>query len=295
MATLSIIHNPTAGGAKRLRRVLSALERQGFVLELSETKARGDATRLAEAAAAEGTSLILASGGDGTIAEVVNGLAGSQTALAIFPAGTANVLAREWGVTGGADQLLSALDAGETTEISLGALRGQGADARKPWYFTTMAGIGFDAHVVAGVSLELKRAIGKGAYVWAAGQMLLRHDQARYRVTIDGAEREAASLIVSNGRFYAGRYLVAPEANLTGPEFHVGLLRSGGRGAILASAWAMGRGSLAEHKNYKIIKGRNVEVSGPVGDPVQADGDIVASLPVRIEICPKALRLLKVN
>ena len=295
---LTLIHNPTAGGAGRLKGLLQALAAQGIAVSLRQTSGRGDATEMAAAAGAAGEAFVLASGGDGTIAEVVNGLAGSQSALAIFPAGTANVLAREWGVTGDPAQLLAALNAGKSRAISLGAIRAgsdAGEDTAEPWFFTTMAGIGFDAHVVAGVSLRLKRIIGRGAYVWSAGRRVMRQETARYQVTVDGDRHEAASVIVSNGRFYAGRYLVAPEADLTEPEFHVGLLRKGGSAAILAGAWAMGRGLLAEHENYEIVRGRHIVISGPPGDPVQADGDIVAQLPVRIDVRPHALRLLAMD
>lgn len=297
MVTVTVIHNPSAGGARRLGPFLSVLRKAGFQPDVQETKERGDATRMAESASAAGASLVIASGGDGTIAEVVNGLAGSRTALAIFPAGTANVLARELGISGEPAQLIAALESGKQFEICLGALRttakgNSPEDEARPWYFTTMAGIGFDAHVVAGVNLGLKRAIGKGAYVWSACRELIGYQESLYRVTIDGVEYEASLLIVSNGRFYAGRYLVAPEAKLTEPEFHVGLLKKGGRRAILGSAWALGRGRLSEREDYEIVTGRKITVSGPVDDPVQADGDLVANLPVRIDVRPGALKLL---
>ena len=145
-------------------------------------------------------NLVLAvAGGDGTINEAVNGLiaaAGTAQAaplpLAIVPLGTANVLAREIG------QAISSGAAAET------ALRGQ---ARQVYLgqangrcFTIMAGVVFDAHVVANVSLGLKRRIGKLAYVWEALRQLFLFPYARYRVTVDGDTSPSdMALLMANG------------------------------------------------------------------------------------------------
>ncbi len=155
-----------------------------------------------------------------------------------------------------------------------------------------MAGVGADAHGVEGVSLALKRVLGRGAYYVEMLRQLLVFGFPRYRLSVDGVAFDAASAVVAKGRHYAGRYLLAPEARIWEPLFHVCLFERGGRAAALRYALAMQRGRLPELPDYRIVTGRQVRIEGPVGDPVQADGDIVAALPVEVEVVPDALRLV---
>jgi diacylglycerol kinase family enzyme len=97
--------------------------------------------------------------------------------------------------------------------------------------------------------------------------------------------------VVANGRYYAGQYVLAPDADLTEPSFQVCLFERGGRLAALRYVMALQLDRLVEEPDYRIVTGCEVRIEGPKGDPVQADGDIVAGLPVDIEILPGALRL----
>ena len=114
----------------------------------------------------------------------------------------------------------------------------------------------------------------------------------RYRVMVDGEAYEAASAIVAKGRSYAGRFLLAPAARLEDPQFQVCLFERGGALAAAHYGLALALGRLARTPGFRIVPGRRVEIDGPAGDPVQADGDIVAHLPVAIEIVPDALGLV---
>ncbi len=113
-----------------------------------------------------------------------------------------------------------------------------------------------------------------------------------YRITVDGAAYDAASVVISNGRYYAGQYVLAPDADIAEPSFQVCLFERGGRLAALRYVRALQLDRLVEEPDYRIVSGREIRIEGPEGDPVQADGDIVAALPVDIEIVPGALRLL---
>jgi diacylglycerol kinase family enzyme len=155
-----------------------------------------------------------------------------------------------------------------------------------------MAGAGFDAHVVANVSLGLKRRIGKLAYVWEAVRQLFRFPYGRYRATIDGKVYDAASVVVAKGRLYAGPYVAAPDARLDAPEFQVCLFQRGGRWNAIRYAVALALGVLPRLPDYRIVTGRHVRIEGPPGDPVQGDGDIIAHLPAEISIAPISLALM---
>lgn len=285
-----VIFNPMAGWRRRRRldATLRLLREAGVACELAETRGRGDAEALAREAAdaARPPSLVIAAGGDGTINEVANGLiAGSAPPpLAILPLGTANVLAAE-------------IDLATTPEAVAAAILGRRcldmpvarANNRA---FLLMAGAGFDAHVVEGVRPAVKRLLGKGAYVLETGRQMLRFRFPRYRVTVDGVEHDAASVVVARGRFYGGRHLAAPDARLDADGFQVCLFERGGRLAVLRYGAALLFGRLPKAAGYRIVPGRHVTVEGPAGDPVQADGDIIARLPVQIDLAPRQLSLV---
>ncbi len=292
---IMLIHNPAAGrGRDRLQTTLARLRSLGSVPEVWATARRGEAEALARAAVERGYDLVVAAGGDGTVNEVVNGLArggraGGGLPLALLPLGTANVLSTEIGLDLAPDALARTIMGGAPIDVCLGRIRGAEGTTR---LFTTMAGAGADAHAVASVDQVGKKVLGTGAYYAEMARQLLVFPFPNYRITIDGAAYDAASVVVSNGRHYAGQYVLAPDADIAEPSFQVCLFERGGRLAALRYVMALQMDRLAEEPDYRIVTGRKVRVEGPVGDPVQADGDIVAALPVEIEIVPGALRLL---
>jgi YegS/Rv2252/BmrU family lipid kinase len=293
-----VVFNPKAGRRRlgKLRRTIAAMRLTGAEVELLATEARGDAERLAREASGgvngfAALDLLAIAGGDGTINEAVNGLmsargvgAGSSLPLCIVPLGTANVLAREIGQRFSPEVAARTALRGERRQVYLGQANGR--------CFTIMAGAGFDAHVVANVSTVLKQRIGKLAYVWEALRQLFLFPYGRYRVTVDGNAYDAASVVVAKGRLYAGPYVAAPEARLDSPEFQVCLFQRGGRWNAIRYALALTLGLLPRLKDYLIVSGREVRIEGPVGDPVQGDGDIIAHLPVEIRLAPVSLSLM---
>lgn len=290
--SLLVIRNPAAGRRGGLfAGTLSRLHALGCRTEVRETAARGDAEAWARNAGGAGYDAVVAAGGDGTIAEVINGLVGvaDTPPLAILPLGTANVLAVEIGLPTDATALADVIAAGTARAICLGRIRDQ---AGRQTHFSLMAGVGFDAHVVAGVRPGLKRTLGKGAYVAESLWQLGAFAYPRYRITVDGTAYDTASLIIANGRHYAGRYVCAPAAALDDPVLHVCLFDKGGPLAVLRYMTALRSGRLVQRPDYRIIPARHVTIAEPVGEPVQADGDNVAVLPVDIDVVPGALRLV---
>jgi diacylglycerol kinase (ATP) len=289
---MTVVFNPTAGGRRRARldQTLKLLRDSGCEVAVRATAARGDAETIARAFGGQprAQDLLVIAGGDGTINEAVNGLlsGGGDDAspLALVPLGTANVLANEIGLAVAPATVARTIASGAAVRAYVGVANGR--------CFTAMAGAGFDAHVVANVSLRLKRLLGKGAYVLESLRQLWRFPFPRYRVTVDGQSYEAASVIVAKGHFYAGRYVCAPEARLDEPEFHVCLFERGGRWNAVRYALALALGRLPRLPDFRILRGRAVTIDGPAGDPLQGDGDIITRLPVRIEIAPQPLRLI---
>ncbi len=282
---LLVIFNPAAGRRRqRLAAVLAALRARGCAIDVMETTAAGDAERWAAHADPARFDRLVVAGGDGTVNEVVNGLAGSSLPLAIVPLGTANVLAAETGLRTDPESVARAIVEGVPRPVSLGLVNGR--------RFLLMAGVGFDAHVVRDVTVPLKRRLGKGAYVWAVVRQLLAFGFPRYRVTIDGTKWQAASVVIANGRYYAGRFVCAPGGRLETPELEVCLFLRSGRRAVVLYALALFTGMLPKLRSYRVIPARRIEIAGPPGDPVQGDGDIVGHLDAEIEVLPAALELV---
>ena len=275
-----------------------ACAQEGWTVDVVETKAAGDARRLAETCDARRYDVIAVAGGDGTINEVINGLAGRSDdtpAIGIVPLGTANVLAHELGLGFSAAAVARTMVAGRPLLVQPGeAVNGAGARC-----FSLMAGAGFDAKVVAGVSAPLKRRLGRAAYVWRSLVEARRYRPVRYDVEVDGVRHEASSVIVTRSRHYAGPYVVAPKAALGEPLLHVCLFERWGRSHTFRYGLALLLGRLPRTAGYRVVTGRAVRVSvlSDAGElreqPVQIDGDNALTLPVSIGLSAGAVRLLQ--
>jgi len=278
-----VVFNPAAGGARRRRlaRALAALRGAGLRPELAETRGPGDAERIARAAAPD-VAVVVAAGGDGTIAEVAAGVAGHGAALGILPFGTANVLAHEIGLPMGAETAAAVLAGGRRAMLYPGLATGACGARRQ---FVQMVGAGFDAAVVHGLPPALKRRLGRGAYVVQTLRELARHRFAPVAGEADGEPFSAASAIVTKGRFYAGRYLLAPGATPFHPGFTLVLFRDGGALPALAAGAALPLGLVARLPGVTLRRVRRVTLGGP-HVAVQADGDAAGFLPLDIRDAP---------
>lgn len=299
-----LILNPIAGRRRRglVDAVVERVRAEGWTVDVVKTAAEGDACRLAETCDAARYSVVAVAGGDGTINEVVNGLArraATAPPLAIVPLGTANVLAHELGLSFSARAVARTVTAGREFQVHPGEANGCGAASGPPRRFSLMAGAGFDAKVVAGVSAPLKRRWGRGAYVWRSLVEARRYRPVRYAVEIDGVCHEVASVIVTRARHYAGPYLVAPAASLGEPLLHVCLFERWGWLQTLRFGTALLMGALPRTPGYRVVAGHRVRVSvtNDAGEhrrqPVQIDGDDALSLPVSIGLSAETVRVLR--
>jgi diacylglycerol kinase family enzyme len=257
---LLIIFNPVAGWRRRRRLapVLDQLRAHGCALVLRETQGPGDA-------------------------ETINGLATSGLPLALIPLGTANVLAAEIGLRPDPAAVARCVAQGEIRPISLAAANGR--------RFILMAGAGFDAHVVAGVSPRMKGWLGKGAYVLSTLRQLVTFKFPTYEVQTDNTTWQAASVIIANARHYGGRFVCAPDASLESATLQVCLFERVGRLAAIGYAVALFSGRLPEAAGYRLLEARRIEVRGRPGEPLQGDGDIIGQLNGKFEVLPGALKL----
>jgi diacylglycerol kinase (ATP) len=283
---IKLIANPVAGGdaGDKIRQAELCLAKEGAQVELFLTAARGDAARAAAEAKSDDFDLIVAAGGDGTLNEVINGLVPSKIPLAFVPLGTTNVFALETGIPFDIDGACRIALSGMPTPICLGVA----GDTR----FLLMAGAGFDAEVVHRVDLQLKRRLGKLAYLVSAMKVFFEHSPRPFEVLLeDRSRRTGYGLIVGNGRLYGGRFSLTPGAALTEDQFEVCLLQRPGRlGLLHCLLRILLRRSLIPAGAF-LFKTRELTVSGD-SVSVQIDGDPHEQLPMTFRAVPGELLMV---
>jgi diacylglycerol kinase (ATP) len=276
--SILIIHNPVAGQrtAQLVHAVAASLDGQGATVSLRATAYAGEAEEVVRAECGR-HDVIAVAGGDGTLMEVVNGLAPEDDqVVAVIPAGTANVVALELGLPRDPDALAATILKGEMRRVSTGSMNGR--------RFVFTAGAGFDAAVVAAVDPALKKQTGKMAFVVAAIRTLVDYPFPLFEIEIDGTIHKAAGIIVMNGRYYGGRHVIAPGNQLEEPEFGTIVLKDGGWFSALKYIAALGLGCLHQLNSVTYRTGvQRVAIDGPTGERVQVDGDNALSVPVVIE------------
>ena len=281
MRVLLIVNATASSVTPRVRVVIQKALAADHDLTVAETSRRGHAERLARGAANDGTDVVVAMGGDGTLNEAANGLAGSTCALAPLPGGSTNVFARTIGVSRdpveATAQLLASLHRRSYRRIGLGCVNGR--------RFLFHCGIGFDAAVVAQVERrnELKRYAGHPLFVASAFLTWFRyydHSRPRFSIDLGGDTVEDCYLAIvsktSPYTFLGPRpVVVAPEANLDSPLSLTAFrtLRFGPVMSAVASALASG-GVLRRHPRIASRSGlSSLTVVGPSPFPYQVDGD----------------------
>lgn len=278
---------------QRFARAVEALRAGGAVLDIRSVEAPGDAERHAADAkaawlAGNGPERLIVAGGDGTMNDAVNGLAGAALPVGFLPLGSANVLAEELALPRDPRALADILLHGRPVEVCLGRANGR--------LFLLMAGVGIDAEVCDRIHRPLKRRIRQGAYVLTTIGRWLAYRSRRYRVTVDGQGFEVASALICNARHYGGPFISAPDADMTEPVLHVCLFGDPGRFRAVAYMAGMFLGTLHGMRGFRIVPGTRVTVEAEPGhqgrDPVQGDGDTIATLPVEITVAEQRLRLI---
>ena len=293
MRSAVIIWNPKSAAHRRrdraaeLREVREGLARAGVAAELWETTGPGMAGALARRAVDEGASLVVANGGDGTFNEVLQGMVGTETPLALWPAGTANVLAVELGLPTAPDAIVETVRAGVERRISVGR-----AGER---YFFLMAGIGLDASIVRGVSPALKARVGEGAY-WLSG---IKHYVAwrpeTFRLTIDGVDYDGAFAAIGNATSYGGGFRLTPRASLDEALLDVCIFPTRRFAASYTrDLVAVILGDPTRFGDVTYIKAHDLTATGALDNQpwVQVDGEILGQLPMRFEAVPDAITIL---
>ena len=252
-------------------------------IEVVVTSARGEVERLAREAADRGVERVLVCGGDGTVHEGVNGVAGSETALGILPGGRGNDLAATLGVpldpAGAARHLVR----GPLRRIDLGVINGR--------RFGTTAGIGFDADVATRTNQGAWRRAGRFSYVGGILASLAAFRAPQLRVSAGGEKREGRYLMcaVSNTGRYGGGILIAPDASAEDGLLDICLVGNASRLRLLRILPAAYRGEHVREREVEMLRAEVVEVAADRELPVIADGEAAGTTPARITVERRAL------
>ena len=290
-----LIYNPAAGRRRNRRRLeinraLQALAAHVDSVAAWPTDEPHAATRLAREACESGADLVLACGGDGTVNEIVNGLAGSQVTLGVLPAGTANVLAVETGLPLDPVEAARRLPDSEPHRLSLGRLcRAGGPPGGR--YFLLMAGAGVDAHVVYTLHPGLKARLGIVAYFLAVAAEVWRHKPV-FTVETGEARYECTYALAAKCAGYGGRIRIASGAHLLDEPLELVLFHTRRRFRYLVYLGAVLAGALPRLADVTVLKATSLRLSATGLLHVQVDGEYAGPLPATIEIVPEALTLL---
>lgn len=274
MTRAALVVNPTKldGGPDRAAveaAVRAAADRAGWELLCLETTPDG-AGGVVREALAQDVDLVVACGGDGTVRECAEALAGTDVTLALLPAGTGNLLARNLGVPLDRDDALDVLTTGVDRRIDLVRFDG---DRR----FAVMAGMGLDAHIMGDSSDAWKDRVGAVAYVMAALRRL-RDRRMAVRLRVDGGpwrRCHAHTVIVGNVGELQNRVALLPDALPDDGVLDVVLLSPRTLGAWASVAWRLLRRHPGAVGGIQRFRGRRVEVRADGVHPRELDGDTV--------------------
>jgi diacylglycerol kinase (ATP) len=292
-----VIYNPHAGklkgrGSDRLERAGRILTAAGYEATLVPTTGPGTAVALARGCAAEGVGLIVAAGGDGTINEVAEGMMHSAVSLGILPAGTANVLAMETGMSSDLETAARDLLTYTPERISVGRLDfNNGGPATR--HFLLMAGVGFDARIIYNLSAPLKSNLGKIGY-WIAAFGLVGRRLEEFSVKVDDRDHRCSFALVSKVRNYGGDLEIARDTSLFDDQFEVVLFEGQRSTRYIRYFVGVVMNRLKRMDGVRVLRARKVDVS-PVHDRrvyMQVDGEYAGHLPATVEIVRDAITLL---
>jgi YegS/Rv2252/BmrU family lipid kinase len=289
-----LIANPNAGrgravaahDAEEFTRLASA---EGVGVKVSHTKGPDDAARLAREAIASGATDVVVRGGDGTVHEAVQGLVGAPARLTVWPAGTANVLAKQLEMTSAASEVARVFLRGRTKRITLGCATQERTGGRR--YFFMLAGVGLDASVVSHVRPRLKRRVGEAAF-WYAGLGHLAHWTPReFTVEVEGERLTATYAAVGKAPWYGGGLALTPRASLDADTFEVCVINTRSRLRYLRLlAHAVRGGAPVGTPGVTYVRASRLRCEGEAA--VQADGELIGELPMTFEVVQAGLEVV---
>jgi diacylglycerol kinase family enzyme len=320
MRKATILFNPNSGRRGRdaeLNHAIGIVQSAGIHTELTVCRSSQEATDNARCAVAAGSDTIFACGGDGTIHDIIQGLAGTPVSLAVLPFGTANALVHDLGIPLRPAAAAAAAVQGRVRRVPLGRIEYEDFNGKRAArYFTVAAGVGVDAHLFYKLTAELKSRSGMAGYYLKAWHLWATHRMRRFEVEYsnhDGARHQAllTELLAVRIRFFGNilRELV-PGASLECDDLRTVMCRTASRtryltyvaGALLGRRFNIKGIDLVNCSEIDCRLPKKTAEENPGGSTVdsairdrvyvEADGELLGRLPARMTIVPEALSLV---
>jgi YegS/Rv2252/BmrU family lipid kinase len=296
-ATVFLVNPASENGAtgRRWPEIAKRAAAAGLSGDALLSERPGQLTELARRAADEGAQLLVAVGGDGTVHEVVNGIAGRPGVdLAILPRGTGRDFVRTYGIPRSLDDAVRTAKDGRVREIDLGRARfrsRQGEDAQA--YFANIASAGMSGAIAKRANETSKALGGKASYFWSTFAVFARWRTSVIAVEVGTETRRGRmhDVIVANGRYLGGGMMICPQAEPDDGVFDVLLIGDLTKRDLLLTLPKTYRGRHLPHPKAELLRGATVEIDADKPLPVELDGEQPGTTPVRFELVPHALRL----
>ena len=277
---LAIIANPISGGGRafrRLDRLLQVWPHSDWEVELHTTHCMGHAGALAQELKERPPDLLAVCGGDGTLSDVVSNVPEPSFPVALLPGGTANVLAHEFAIPLDPVRAMEIALRRTVRRVDLGILRG-----RELRHFLLMAGVGLDAYVVSKIRPR-KRKMGMAAYYLATLRALVSYSFPEFHVILQGEVFNASSCIIANAASYGGKLVLTPDADMCDGMLDILIVQGKPRIShfrVLLGAW-LGKPRDASCARRRVPA---LRIEGKRGIWVQADGELIGTLPVDVSL-----------
>lgn len=285
------IVNPVAGKGKALAymEAIKPLLEGKVQYKIEITKGQGHATELVRRYTSEADYIVYAVGGDGTINEVVNGMVGSKSALAIVPAGSGNDFIRTIYPKYPQEELLYRLLRGTVEQVDLVKVNDR--------YFLNIASVGIDAEVAYNVASfkKIKYIKGELAYILSILKTLWGYKSNQLKVALDGKEKcdkKILLLAVANGKYYGGGIQIAPSANVKDAKAHVYMVKELKLGRILRIIPKLFKAQHESEIDVEIYEANQVQIESKEAFRVNIDGEIIEAKMIQMQVLPEALQVI---
>jgi YegS/Rv2252/BmrU family lipid kinase len=284
-----LIINPRAGSAKSVEdNLCSFFKNHGILLDVKKTLRPLHARLIAKRAIGK-YQVVIAAGGDGTINETINGLAGSKVKLGIIPMGTENALAQGMNIPFDPIAAAKLIVAGKSRYFDLGKANGR--------YFMLAAGVGLDAKTIAGTKPVLKQLLGSKSYHLSAVKTVLTHVPAKLEVWLDDQvlPRWGYFVIIGNVKYYGGNLEITRYAKPDDGYLDVCIFK---RTDVInmfkyfISAASKGYIPLTEFANIEYFKVKRLVIKSEKPVLAHTDAEIIGNTPVKIEVCHRAIKVI---
>ncbi|HET7104340.1 MAG TPA: diacylglycerol kinase family protein [Terracidiphilus sp.] len=309
MQRVAFIYNPASGQHSEKRvahvgKVLTLIRQQGIAVDAFETDAPGSARKLTREAIENGYDTILAGGGDGTVHEILQGIVGTSVALGVIPMGTANALAQDLGIARSPSRAVRSLLQAIPTPVPVGMIschdRAGNLTSR---YFTVAAGVGADALLMSRLDAGLKRKFGYILYlleairIWATDPFPLFEAAFHLNGNAEPRRERVSQLLAVRVRSFGGVLgTLAPGATLHNGWLHLVAFKTRSRIRYLRFLLAVIAARQTFSTEVELLEATTVECRAEAGSPapvyVEADGEVLGTLPARFEVASQRFTLL---